>query len=194
MSRRLIVFIAVLICGLSYAILSNGCSADENMVMKFLFKNSEKKIEIGRIEKEGSGSILMGFNLPKDHRFWPLYIKSQSVLSGTIDLSVLNLGNEDLIVNARDIDQNILKESRINSGQETLLYSGKAEAIVYELDKKSRLRPNEGGSYYTEWHPLISMSSSGGGKLKGGIRITYKDLEGLDDPVVLYTYLPPETL
>lgn len=196
--RRLILILTIIaLCGLSSLFLLNYCSANGNSVLKLLFKNTEKKIEIGRLKKSASESIFVKFKLPAEHRSWPLYINSKGSsdnLNGRVKLSIFNHLDGDLIVALREIDENILREKQVKKGEELLIYNGNFETLIYELNKEHRVRPNEEDEYYSEWHPLISISSDDNEKLTGEIKITSEDLTEINQELVLYTYLPPETL
>ncbi len=146
-----------------------------------------------------SNSEQIEFKLPPEGRSWPLYVKKSSLHNGNysddviINFSIINDSNEEIELKTREIDSNSVKSILLKKMEESLLYSGKLTTFIMVFNKDNLLRQNENGNY-DEWHPLISISSVSGGKIDGWFKLISQEEINLIEPLILYTYLPSDTL
>lgn len=175
---------------------SNG---EDNPLIKFVLGVSEREIVFAKIQKIDSNSEQIGFKLPSEGRSWPLYIKGESLSKkdlssdATINFSIINDSIEDIELRIREINENIIKSFKLRKGEEKVLYTGNIETFIFEFSKDNLLRSNDDDTY-SEWHPLISISAVSGKKLTGRIKLISSDVINLSDPIIIYTYLPSDTL
>lgn len=173
--------------------------AEGNPLMEFVLKLSEKEIKLGEIRKINSELQQMEFTLPSEKRSWPLYVKGDfsaqenSSLESDIKVSVVNDSDEEIQLEIREIETNNVKNVVLVKGDECPLFTGKLKTFIFELKKDNLLR-NNGDETYSEWKPLVLMRSRAGGRIKGKFKFTSNKKINLSEPMIIYVYLPADTL
>ncbi len=188
-----VIVLAILVLFLVIDLRSN----DGSMVLEFLFKFSEKKMQIGKFRQIDSESKFIEFSLPSERRSWPIYTKSKIpswASEKEIELIVVNHSHSEMVIKIREVEEDVVQESKLKKGEEYLLFSGNLKTLIFELTKENRIRENEDTDYFSEWSPLVMFTTGGGAKLKGGLKIVSEKAINLEDPIVLYTHIGKDTL
>jgi len=172
-----------------------------NPMANFITKASERYVEVGKVETINTEGTQIKFDLSENRRGWTWYISGQEEFVRLnnhpvkVNIIIRNTGENAFHLNVRELDENKVKTFLLQEGDEKLVYSGDLYEFLLEMHKNSRLKPLS-DERFTEWRPVLSTRSAVqmGSEISGEMIISPESIIKLPSPIIIYTYIPPDTL